>query len=223
MRKLPAVSLQPRLRIIRCTLSVTAQRSGQILANAPGARKGDRIDLQNTPHSPLFFMKTKNVPPSRPVTILLMSDFDEARKKAECGSVVGQGYMGWCYLYGRETEVSYLEALRWLSAAAYEGRASRPFVHLGDMYAAGLGVVKNISEAIRHYKAVVGSELRAQLALARIYSQGDGVNADSNEAWRLYSSLAGCKHVHDDPAIAAFAGALTSAEVEEAKAYIRKH
>jgi TPR repeat protein len=152
-----------------------------------------------------------------------MADFDEALRKAESGSVVNQGYVGWCYLYGRGTDVSYSEALRWLSAAAYEGRASRAFVHLGDMYAAGLGVAKNISEAIRHYKAVAGSELRAQLALARIYSQGDVVNADRDEASRLYSSLAASNHLHDDPAVAAFSGALTSAEVDEAKSYVRKH
>ena len=89
------------------------------------------------------------------------SDFDKARRKAESGSVVSQGYVGWCYLYGRETGVNYEEALRWLSAAAYEGRASRAFVHLGDMYVAGLGVAKSVSEAIWHYKAVVSSELRA--------------------------------------------------------------
>jgi hypothetical protein len=70
-----------------------------------------------------------------PDTIPFMSDFDEARKKAESGSVVTQGYVGWCYLYGRETDLDYSEALRWLSAAAYEGRASRPFVHLGDLAA----------------------------------------------------------------------------------------
>jgi len=151
-----------------------------------------------------------------------MLDFDEALEKATAGSVVSQGYVGWCYLYGRETDVSYSEALRWLSAAAYQGRASRPFVHLGDMYAAGLGVDPNLSEAVRHYTAVIGVELRAQLALARIYSKGDGIAPDPDEASRLYSSLAGCDHIHDDPAIAAFAGALTSAEVEEAKAHIRK-
>jgi uncharacterized protein len=158
-----------------------------------------------------------------PDTISFMSDFNEARKKAESGSVVSQGYVGWCYLYGRETDLDYSEALRWLSAAAYEGRASRPFVHLGDMYAGGLGMAKNLSEAIRHYNAVVASEPRAQLALARIYSQGDGVDADPAKASMLYSSLAACNHVHDDPAVAAFSGALTSAEVDEAKAYGRKH
>ena len=151
-----------------------------------------------------------------------MSDFDEALEKAKAGSVVSQGYVGWCYLYGRETDVSYSEALRWLSAAAYQGRASRPFVHLGDMYAAGLGAQPNLNEAVRHYKAVVGVELRAQLALARIYSKGDGTAPDPDEASRLYSSLAGCDHIYDDPAIAAFAGALTGAEVDEAKAHVRK-
>jgi TPR repeat protein len=120
------------------------------------------------------------------------------------------------------TDVSYADALRWLSAAAHQGRASRAFVHLGDMYAAGLGIQPNLSEAMRHYKAVVGVELRAQLGLARIYSTGDGTAPDADEASRLYTSLAACDHIHDDPAIAAFAGALTSAEVEEAKAHIRK-
>ena len=87
-----------------------------------------------------------------------MADFNEALKNAERGSVVSQGYVGWCYLYGRGTDVNYPEALRWLSAAAYEGRASRAFVHLGDMYAQGRGVVKSVSEAVRHYKAVVDSD-----------------------------------------------------------------
>ena len=116
-----------------------------------------------------------------------MAKFQEALEKANVGSVVNQGYVGWCYLYGQGAEVSYAEALRWLSAAAYQGRASRAFVHLGDMYAAGLGVPKNLSEAIRHYKAVVDVELRAQLALARIYSKGDEVVADPDEASRLYA------------------------------------
>ena len=151
-----------------------------------------------------------------------MSDFNEALEKAKAGSVVSQGYVGWCYLYGREIDVNYAEALRWLSSAAYEGRAARPFVLLGDMYASGLGVQSNLSEAVRHYKAVVDVELRAQLALARIYSKEDGTTANQDEASRLYSSLAGCVHIYDDPATAAFVGALTSTEVEEAKAYIPK-
>jgi len=118
-------------------------------------------------------------------------------------------------LYGRGTDVNYSEALRWFSVVAYERRASRAFVHLGDMYAQGLGVAKDMSEAIRHYRAVVGSELRAQLALARIYSQENGVNANTNEASRLYSSLAVCNHLHDDLAVAAAGAGVGCEDVHE--------
>lgn len=92
-----------------------------------------------------------------------MPSFDEVHRKAEEGSVVDQGYLGWAYLYGRDTEGDYAEALRWLSAAAYQGRASRPFIHLGRMHEEGLGVERNITEAIRHYKAVVKVEPRPNL------------------------------------------------------------
>ena len=53
-------------------------------------------------------------------------------------------------------------------------------------------------------------------------SGATGTGAYPIEASRLYSSLARSMHGNDDPTVAAFAGALTSAEVEEAKAYIRK-
>jgi TPR repeat protein len=79
-----------------------------------------------------------------------MPDMPEVRRKAEEGSVVNQGYLGWAYLYGRDTEINYQEALRWLSRAGYEGRASRPWIHLGRMYEEGLGVPRDIKEAIRH-------------------------------------------------------------------------
>jgi TPR repeat protein len=151
-----------------------------------------------------------------------MPDIKKVRRGAEAGSVVDQGYLGWCYLYGRDIEINYQEAFRWLSAAAYEGRASRPFIHLGRMYEEGLGVSRDINEAIRHYKAVVKVEPRAQLALARIYSLGDGVPADPDKALKLYSAVACCNHVHPDPAVAAFAGAVTPEEIEEAKAHVRK-
>jgi len=151
-----------------------------------------------------------------------MPDLSEVRRKAEEGSVVNQGYLGWAYLYGRDTEINYLEALRWLSTAAYEGRASRPWVHLGRMYEEGLGVSRDIQEAIRHYKAVEKVEPRAQLALARIYAKGDGVPADPGEAVRLYSFVAECESLDHNPEAVAFAGAVTPTEVEEAKAYVQE-
>lgn len=146
-------------------------------------------------------------------------DFAKSLKGAEEGSPVDQGFVGWCYLYGKHVGVNYEEAFRWLSAAA-EQRASRPFTHLGRMYAEGLGVPQDIAEAIRRFRAVEKVEPRAQLGLARIYAQGHGVLADSAEALRLYKAVADCDYLHPDPAAAAFAGALTPEEVDEAKAYI---
>lgn len=149
-----------------------------------------------------------------------MPDLAEVRRKAEEGSPVNQGYLGWAYLYGRDVEIDYEEALRWLSAAAYEGGAARPWIHLGRMYEEGLGVPRDINEAIRHYRTVQKAEPRAALALARIYAKGDGVPADPAEALRLYSLVAEYESLNHNPEVVAFAGAVTPAEVEEAKAYL---
>jgi TPR repeat protein len=150
-----------------------------------------------------------------------MPDLLEVRGKAEKGSVVNQGYLGWAYLYGHDTEINYREALRWLTAAAYEGRAARPFVHLGRMYEQGLGVPRDIKEAIRHYQAVQDVEPRAALALARIYAKGDGVPSKPAKALRLYARVAECQSLDHNPEVAAFAGSVTPEEVEEARAYLR--
>ena len=146
-----------------------------------------------------------------------MKDINQAHRDAEAGNVVDQGFLGWTYLYGRFTEVNYQEALRWLSAAAYDGRASRPFIHLGRMYEEGLGVPQDTQEAIRHYRAVAKVEPRATLALARIYASGKGVPSDPAEAVRLYSLVAEHDTWEHDADVVAFAGAVTSDEVEEAK------
>jgi uncharacterized protein len=148
-------------------------------------------------------------------------DFAESLRGAEAGSPVHQGFVGWCYLYGRYVAIDYQQALRWLSAAAQ--RASRPFIHLGRMYAEGLGVPQDFVQAIRHYRAVEKVEPRAQLGLARIYARGYGVSADLAEALRLYKEVASCDHCHPDPAAAAFAGAVTPEEIEEAKSYVAEH
>lgn len=151
-----------------------------------------------------------------------MPDLLEVRRKAEKGSVVNQGYLGWAYLYGHDTEVNYPEALRWLTAAAYEGRAARPFIHLGRMYEEALGVPRDIKEAIRHYEAVQDVEPRAALALARIYAKGDGVPSKPAKALRLYALVAKCECLDQNPEVVALTGAVTPTEVEEARAYVRE-
>jgi TPR repeat protein len=143
----------------------------------------------------------------------------ELQQKAESGSVVAQSMLGLCYLYGRDIEVDYKEALRLLSIAKDRG-ASRAIVNLAHMYAEGLGVPKDIPKAIRFYEAVAGSELRAQLALGRIYSRGMVVPADPDAALKWYSAAASREEGVEDLVTAAFVGALTLDEIEEAKAYV---
>jgi uncharacterized protein len=145
----------------------------------------------------------------------------ELKQAAKSGSPIAQSALAICYLYGCEVEVNYKEAFRLLSAAADQG-ASRAVVNLGRMFSEGLGVPKNLREAIRYYQAVAKVEIRAQLELARIYSRGLGVPADPKAARDYYSSVAKAGNVVDDSTTAAFVGAVTSDEIDEAKAYLAK-
>jgi uncharacterized protein len=145
-------------------------------------------------------------------------NIQELRRRADSGSRVDQSVLGLCYLYGVDVQVDYQEAFRLLSLA----RTSRALVNLARMYAEGLGLPKNMAEAIRLYKAVGKSEFRAQLELGRIYSRGLGVPTDPVEALRWYSAAAA--RADDDcvgdPINAAFVGSATLEEVQEAKAFV---
>lgn len=145
----------------------------------------------------------------------------ELQQKAESGSVVAQSMLGLCYLYGRDVEVDYKEALRLLSIAKDKG-ASRAIVNLAHMYAEGLGVPRDLPKAIRFYEAVAKAEVRAQLELGRIYSRGVDVSADPEAALRWYSAAATREDGVDDSTTAAFVGALTFDEIKEAKVYVAR-
>jgi uncharacterized protein len=56
------------------------------------------------------------------------------------------------------------------------------------MYEEGLGVEKDMEEAIRLYKSVSKVEVFAQIALGRIYRNGKGVVADPGEALHYYAA-----------------------------------
>ncbi len=135
-------------------------------------------------------------------------DMTDLRNKAESGSCVAQSVLGMCYLSGIDVEVNYQEAFRLLSAAANQG-ASRAVVNLARMYAEGLGVRKDVKEAMRLYKSVSSSEFLALIALARIYSRGVEVPVDSAEALRWYSAA-----VEWEGRVA------DCEEIKEAKAYV---
>jgi TPR repeat protein len=145
-------------------------------------------------------------------------NIQELRRGADSGSRADQSVLGLCYLYGLDVQVDYKEAFRLLSLAG----TSRAVTNLARMYADGLGISKDMAEAIRLYKAVGKSEFRAQLELGRIYSRGLGVPTDPVEALRWYSAAAAREDDDcvDDPINAAFVGSGTFEEVQEAKAYV---
>jgi hypothetical protein len=113
-------------------------------------------------------------------------DIADLCRKADAGSPVAQTVLGICFLDGTDVEVNYQEAFRLLSLAAKQG-TSRSVVNLARMYEEGLGVEKDMAEAIRLYQAVDKVEFFAQIALGRIYSRGKSVVADRAEALRYYS------------------------------------
>jgi TPR repeat protein len=137
--------------------------------------------------------------------------FSELRQRAEAGSCAAQSILGVGYLYGTdETSVDYEQAHRFLSAAAEKG-ASRAVVNLADMYAQGLGVLKDIEKAVQLYERVGRVEFLAAIALGRIYSAGAGVPEDQDRALTWYS------------AALAFEGRVADCdhELREADAYVR--
>ncbi len=145
-------------------------------------------------------------------------NIQDLRKGADSGSRVDQSVLGLCYLYGVDVEIDYKEAFRLLSLAG----TSRAVANLARMYAEGLGIPKDLAEAIRLYKTVAKFEFRAQLELGRIYSRGIGVPTDPDEALRWYSAVAARE---DDDCVndlvnAAFVGSGTFDEIQEAKAYV---
>ena len=147
-------------------------------------------------------------------------DIPDLRKKSHSGSRAAQGALGICYLHGHEVEVDYKEAFRLLWLAG----TSRAVVNLARMHAEGLGLPKDLPEAIRLYKSVAKYEFRAQLELARIYSRGMGVQADSDETFKWYSAVAARDDDDcvDDAFTAAFVGSGTLEEIREARAYVAK-
>ena len=145
-------------------------------------------------------------------------NIQDLRRRADSGSHANQSVLGLCYLYGVDVEADYKEAFRLLSLAG----TSRAVANLARMYAEGLGISKDLAEAIRLYKAVAKFEFRAQLELGRIYSRGVGVPTDHDEALRWYSAAAARDDDDcvEDPINAAFVGSGTFEEVQEAKAYV---
>jgi TPR repeat protein len=139
----------------------------------------------------------------------------ELHRKAEAGSCVAQSVLGISYLYGHDVQVDYKQAFKFLSDAAGQG-ASRAVLNLGYMHAKGLGIAKNVPEAIRLFEAVgkpqeSSDAFAARMELGRIYASGADTPIDVSKALYWYTAAIALSKDGDD-----------SEDIREAKAYVAR-
>jgi tetratricopeptide (TPR) repeat protein len=142
-------------------------------------------------------------------------DIEELHRKAEAGSCVAQSVLGISYLYGHDVQVDYKQAFKFLSDAAAQG-VSRAVLNLGYIYAKGLGIAKDVPEAVRLFEAVgkpqeSSDAFVARMELGRIYSSGADVPVDVSKALYWYTAAIALSKDGDD-----------SDDVVEAKAYVAR-
>jgi localization factor PodJL len=133
----------------------------------------------------------------------MRSNIDEMHRNAKAGSCVAQTFLGLSYLHGYEVEVNLGEAFKFLSAAANQG-GSRATIGLASMYAKGLGVPRNLIEAIRLFESVAappnGSDaFTARIELARLYLHGSGIPVDVEKAANWYEAAIAISTGKEDP------------------------
>lgn len=111
------------------------------------------------------------------------------RANAEAGSLLAALNLGTYLFEQKQGDDADREAVKWLSKAEplYIGAS----LLLGDAYAAGRGVIKDLAEARRHYQMAAGPlQPEAQYKLAVMMANGKGGPADLKQAFQLLSSAA---------------------------------
>ena len=84
----------------------------------------------------------------------------------------------------------YINALKWFRKGAEQGFSPAQFF-LGVMYHSGLGVEKNLGEAVKLYKKAAEQGIPdAQCSLGNMYEYGQGVNSNYTEAVKWYKKAA---------------------------------
>ena len=111
--------------------------------------------------------------------------FDEALKKAKAGSTEAQMFVAEMYFKGQGVMPSYIEALKWLEAAADKNKFAS--AQIAKMYREGIGVKKDLNKAfeIAVEYANKGNEIQ-MFELAGYYLNGIGVEANLDEALFWY-------------------------------------
>lgn len=112
------------------------------------------------------------------------------------GDRLAQENLGYCYYYGRSTEVDYKKAYHYFALGALDGHLVSLY-KLGDMYLNGLYVEKNEKEAFLIYdhcqNLLTSSNRRfasgpVHLRLGNCYLNGIGTEADARMALSCYQT-----------------------------------
>lgn len=122
------------------------------------------------------------------------------------GNPNAQFALGVMYENGQGVAQDYAEAFKWYRLAAEQGTAEEQAkdrwygyakgpnivnaqTNIGYMYANGLGVTKDYTEAVRWYRlAAEQGDAKAEVLLARMYDDGNRIKQDYVEAvkwWRM--------------------------------------
>lgn len=110
---------------------------------------------------------------------------EELVNLAEEGNAEAQAKLGKCYLEGDSVELSYPEAVEWLTKAANQGNADAQ-VDLAECYLLGFGVEQSNERAIELFKksAEQGNAV-AQCELGLDYLTGKGVEKSTEKGLEL--------------------------------------
>src|SRR5262249_11387766 len=80
------------------------------------------------------------------------SDVANLRNQAGRGDAMAEYRLGWLYMTGTEVSLNYMEAAKYLQAAAYQGLSDAEFL-VAYLYEHALGVPRDYGKALGYYAA----------------------------------------------------------------------
>ena len=114
------------------------------------------------------------------------------RVAAEHGDKEAQVSVGEALIAGRGTPVNYVEGRKWCELAAKQASPAGLYC-LGNVYRAGLGVQKDMPQAMKYFSSAARFNVPARRALGEMYENGEAGKVDRIEAlgWYLQAAMAG--------------------------------
>ncbi len=124
-----------------------------------------------------------------------MSDlFSQLKIKAQSGDSYAQASLGYCYLFGYDTQINHTEAVKWLELSSKDGNPAGEY-RLAYCYYNGFGVNVSYEKAVRLYKSAAEKGIVVAMSnLGLCYYLGKGTPQSYEEAVKWYYLAAVSKH-----------------------------